>query len=383
MGFGVEGQFYLNFKVGNNDDFLDKDDFILFTVYEYAGNVLPTFIWSFRTQNESVITRLNEGNLIQAQYGRNRDDLVDVELSISSINTSKDGADFTVFNVSGYAGRLNYITNHNLRITSAQSGIATAIQVAQANGLTIFANRQTSLDSQKWIQPNNTDKAFVNSCYLHSDVGDSAVTVALTADGKFILKDVLQDLNRNGNQRFDWKFTKDPLRERDIVYNPDGTIETQSGFINNWIGYGREIKLIQQQLSEVRGVLDQPQIVLSLSNQVDKLTSVDDRYGGSKFINDNVHTNFWDSYNHNLIFLANLSKINNTFSVSDRYFTIKPLDLCMYAEEASSDSRQSSDFKSGLYYATGVIRSFQAERIDTTMILNREAFNEVRVDSSV
>lgn len=377
MSIGVDGQFYLNFKVGNNDNFLTKDDFIEFTVYEYPGNLLPTFEWSFRTQDESVLKRLNEGNLLQAQYGRTRDDLVDVQLSPSSVNTFKDGENFSVFNITGFASQISYVTNHNLQITPEQSAVEAIIAVAQANGFVVQGNIQTSRDKQRWIQPNISDKSFVNDTYLRADVQNGAVSVAITADGQFIVKDILSDIERPANNRFDWKFTKSPQTEKDVVYDSDGSIESQAGFINNWIGYGRAIKLIDNETGDVSDILEQPDVILSLSNALDKYSAINDRYGGVRFQSESVHSSFWERYNHNLIFLANLSKISNTFSVSDRYFPIKPLDLCMYSEEGTINNVVSSDFKSGLYVCSGVIRTFQADRTNTTLILNREAFNEV------
>jgi hypothetical protein len=377
MSIGVEGQFYLRFKIGDNDDFLDRDDFFFFNVYEYAGNLLPTFEWSFRTQDESILKRLNEGNLLQAQYGRSREELRDVQLSISSLSPSKDGANFTVVTCNGYASQINYITNHNIQITGEQSGVETSIAVAQSNGFTVKGNVTKSADKQRWIQHNTSDKAFVNNCYMRSDIPNSAVSIAITADNLFVIKDLRADFERPKNNRFDWKFTKNPSIESDIVYDSDGDFESQAGFINNWIGYGREIKLIDNVTGEVSSILEQPEVVLSLANKVDKLSSVNDRYGGSRYQSESVHSNYHESYNHNLIFLANLSKIENTVSTSDKFFGIKPLDLVMYSEEGTERVEQSSDYKSGLFVASGVVRNFQADRVNTTVILNREALNEV------
>jgi hypothetical protein len=380
MSVGIEGQFYLRFKIGNNDDFLDREDFLFFNVYEYAGNLLPTFEWAFKSQDESILKRLNEGNIIQAQYGRNRDELIDVKLSVSSISPTKDGANLMVIKCTGYASEINYITDHSLQVTAEQSAVKTAIDTARANGFVIKANVLTSSDSQRWIQHNTSDKQFVNDCYMRADVGDSAIAVAITADGEFILKDLLKDFRRTGFRKFDWKFTKNPLDSSDVVYDSDGDFSSQAGFINNWLGYGRVTKLINNETGLVTDIQDQPGVVLALTNIVDKLKSVGDRYGGSKFQSESVHAKFHESYNHNLIFLANLSKIENVVSVTDRFFLIRPLDLVMYSEEGTEIIEQASDIKSGLFVASGIVRNFQADRMNTTVILNREALNEVQVE---
>lgn len=382
MAFGVKGQYFLNFKFGENSDFIDKEDLVDFTVFEYAGNLLPTFKLNFRTQDESVITRLNEGNNIQAQMGRTQDDLIDVTLNISSVKHSKDGSDFVYFETSGFASEIDYVTDHTLRITPEQSAIETIIQVANENGFTVDSNVQSSNDSQKWIQPNVSSKVFVNDTYMRSDLGDSALGLAITADGKFILRDILEHINRPSSNRYDWKFTKNPQGPNEIAYSPEMYIESQSGFINNWLGYGRNIKLINNETGEVQNILDQPDVILALTNQLDKKPSISDqRYGGSRFQNTSVHENFWSSYNHNLIFLTNLSKIENVVHFGERFFLIRPLDLVMYAVESTASNKISSEYTTGLYMASGVIRKFQSNAASTSVILNREAFNNVRVNA--
>ena len=380
MSIGVEGQFYLRFKIGSNDDFLDRDNFIFFNVYEYAGNLLPTFEWSFRSSDESVLKRLNEGNIIQAQYGRTREELKDVKLSVSSVSPRKDGANMIIVTCTGYASEINYITDHELAITPEQSAIESVVQKAQENGFVVKGNITSSNDKQRWIQHNVSDKQFVNDCYMRADVGTSAVSIAITADGDYIIKDLEKDFKRSGNPKYDWKFTKNPQGNREIVYDSDGDFESKAGFINNWLGYGRVTKLINNENGEVTDIQDQPGVILALSNVVDKLKSVGDRYGGNKFQSSSVHSKFHESYNHNLIFLANLSKIENTVSVTDEFFLVRPLDLIMYSEEGTENIEQSSDLKSGLFVCSGVIRNFQADRVNTTCILNREALNEVQVE---
>ena len=382
MAIGVEGQFYLKFKIGNEEDFLDKDDLVGFTVYEYPGNVLPTFVLSFRTREESVVRNLNEGNLIQAQYGKNIESLSDVKLSPSILKVAKEGADYTYFDVSGYASEINYITDHDLLITEEVSAIEASITVAQSSGFKVEGNITKSLDKQRWIQPNITDKAFVNDTYLRAVTPDnSSVAVAITADGKFIIKDIKKYLNTKSadpEQPYDWKFTKNPEKERDYPYDADTITDSQSGLINNWLGYGREIKEINNETGEVNTILENPEVVLALSKDLDKLKSVGDRYGGSRFRSDNVHEAFHSSHNHNLLFLANLSKIEETLSVSDEFFKIKPLDLAMFSIESTESLGESSDYRSGMFLVSGLVRTFQANKIITTVLLNRDAFNEVK-----
>lgn len=380
MAFGIDGQFFLNFNFGGNSDFIGREDLVSFTIFEYPGNILPTFSLNFRTTDDSILRYLNEGNLLQAQTGRDRDNLIDIQLSPNTLKVAKDGADYIYLEVSGYASQINYITDHNLLITPLQSAIATTIQVAERNGFKVKTNINTSQDSQRWIQPNISDKAFINDTYLRAKTpNNSAVAIAITADSQFIIKDIIKDLNsRDAVNSYDYKFTKNPIGPNDYSYDADTTIESQAGLINSWLGYGREIKEINNETGVVNSILENPEVVMALSRRLDKLQDIGDRYGGSRFRSENVHEGFWSSYNHNLSFLSNLSKLENAFSVSDQFFSIRPLDVAMFVEESTELTNQSSDYKSGLYLTSGVIRSYQHNKLITTVLLNREAFNQVK-----
>lgn len=371
---GVDGQYILTISLNGNSEFLEPEDLEELTIYEYAGNILPTFELNFRSNDPRIFRYLNEGNSFSIQVGRSLNDSVDISLYPSTLKTAKDGPDARYYEIKGFAASIGYITNHNLQITAAQSGIATALQIANNNFSSVEGGLTTSNDSMKWIQPNITDKKFMNQLLLHSDLGSSFPIYAITADNRFILKDAQRAIQANT----DWRFTKTQRSRNDIVYDSDVTIDSKAGFINNWIGYGKELKVINSVSGEVESVFEEPDVIMSMSNQLDKDQSIQQRFGGTKHINDNVHVNYWESYNHNLQSLANLSKIDNTLSFTDMYFPVSPLDLVFFSEESQENDLQTGEEQSGYYLVSGVVRTFQMKRISTVVIMNREAFNNVR-----
>jgi len=374
MSFGVDGQYILSISLNGNSDFIEPEDLEELTIYEYAGNILPTFELNFRSNDETLLKSLNEGNSINVQTGKSTSESIDISLYPNTLKTVKDGPDMRYYEVKGFAASISYITNHNLQITDEKSGIEVAIELGNDNFSKVESNVFKSSDKQKWIQPNITDKQFMNQVILHSDLGTSFPVYGITSDGIFIVKDLLKALSSG----FDWRLTKNPLKPNDISYDSDVTIDSKSGFINSWIGYGKELKVINSIDGKVESVFEDPEVIMSMSKELDKSSDIERRFGGTRNINDNVHAKFWESHNHNLQSLANLSKIDNTLSFTDQFHYVKPLDVVMFTEESNSNTIQAGEEQSGLYIVSGVVRTFQMKRTSTVLILNREAFNQVK-----
>lgn len=377
MTIGVEDQYILSLTIGDNSDFLDADDLEEFTVVETAGNSLPEYILNFKAKDESIMKRLNEGNLIKAQFGRTKNDLKDINLSTSKIRSVKEGEEERFYETKGFAADINYITDHNTQITEEKSGVEVALEIANNNFTNVVSNIFKSSDKQRWIQYSISDKSFMNTCLLHSDLGSSFPLYAITADGTFILKDIVKDMVRTGLP-YDWKFSRIALDPTDIVYDPDCSLSSKAGFINNWMGYGKEILGLNTETGVISSIIENPETILALSSSVDKNQSIGDRFAGTKIINENVHENYWAAHNHNLLSLANLSKVEIALSFFDEYRDVKPLDLVMFTDQATDFTLSAGEYQSGLYYVSAVIRTVQGRRMVTTVLLNREALNQVR-----
>jgi hypothetical protein len=368
MPFGIDGQYSLSLSISSKKDFVKKEDFVELTIIEEAGNVLPTFILMFSSTDEDILRLLHEGNVLKCQFGRDNNSLKDISLSVNKIKTSEEGSDKRVYEVSGFAGNINYITDHFLNISDKKSGIEVALETAKKSFSKVSSNITKSFDKQNWIQHNISDKVFINDCYSH----------AITADGTFILKDILKDIDRPFTNQYDWKLTKEAKLNKEITYDADYIIENQSGLINNWLGYGRKL-IIDNAVTGVQTELfEKPKTVLSLSKDVPKDTTIDSRYGGEHILSENMHEKYHSAYNHNAIGLSNLSKVEQVISFSNYYYPVKPLDLIMFSAPSTELDSQSSEQVSGLYIASKVARTIQSDRMVTTLLLNREAFNKVK-----
>lgn len=374
MAVGIKGQYYFQFSLGGNKDFIDERDFKAFTLIEEAGNVLPTFMLSFETTDESVLPLLNEGNTLQVSFGKDNNSLVSTPLAVTGINSSRTGQNKRAVVVTGLYAAIPYLSSNRVNISGTLSGVE-VINSTVSKYFKFDSNILKSSDSMKWIQHNISDRAHVNKLWMHSDVPNSFIGVGITSDGKFILKDIKKDIG----QPYKWRFGKvNEDENRDIVIDGDPHVETKTGLINTWIGYGRE-KLVY----EIESGIDTPTLetqspIVALTNQMAKSSQVEARFASVGIINDNVHPNYWRAAMRNLTNLASFLNVSVTLSFHGNFKEVRVLDQVMYKEEDPTNVAQSSEFISGVYYVTKVSRTVQAGQFVTTCVINREAFNQVR-----
>jgi len=279
---------------------------------------------------------LNEGNKLTLSFGRTEATKREIELSTNGLEVEPETPNSDIYFTKGFASKLSYLSNPNMAISTKKSGIEEAISIA-SKSFTVDTNITKSKDSQNWIQSKITDKSYLAQCYMHSDLGDSFPSVAITADNKFILRDIkkMVETKKSTGFLYDWRLTSVASVETDIVYDSSLKVESKAGFINNWLGYGRVIFSNLFEGGTIDEILEQPTTLLSDPKDVDKDSTINARDGGSSFVNDNVHVNYQTSYNHNLIGLANLSKIGVTTSFTSMYVDVKPLDVIMFKKPES------------------------------------------------
>jgi hypothetical protein len=178
---------------------------------------------------------------------------------------------------------------------------------------------------------------------------------------------------------YDWKFTRQNTGDKkEIIFDSDPIFTSQSGLINNWIGYGRTTLVCDAVAGTVAEVKEEPQAVLALTNELEKAKGIEDRFNGGRLISENVHEAYWSSYIHNLQQLATLSRAELAISFSNLFHDVKPLDITMFSENSTESGTMSSEYHSGLYIVSKVVRTIMSKRIVTTVLLNREALNQVR-----
>jgi len=372
---GINGQYLFKFKLGDESDFIREEDLHNFRLIEDAGNVLPSFQIGFDTDNENILGLLNETNKFEVSFGKDlKDDYITAPLSVATKSSNKKGNSKLEITAGGLYSALPYIQDSRQSI----SGKKSAIEVIKEKVTPHFSfpdiNVQKSLDSQIWIQPNTSDKKFINELWLHADLGTSFPAIGITSGGEFLIKDMVKE----GTKPFLWKFTHNPKKATDLQYDGDYSVNDQTGFINSWVGYGREKTVYDIESGAVAQICEISEPVVALTNKLARLAEIEKRFTSTGVSNENTHANYWKSALHNLTNLASLSASAITLSFQNQFVPIKLLDQVMFTDEDVGNNSQSSALTSGLYFVSKVSRNLGNRQFSTVVILTRESLNEIK-----
>lgn len=373
----VKDQFVMSISIDTKKDFVSVSDLSEFSITEYAGGLLPTYDLMFVTEDESVLSMLHEGKTISIQYGKDTNSLEDAILFPGDIKTVKEGNNKRYIEVSGYAVSLAYVTNPYSKISDQMSAVELMIATAKIDFKRVVTNIEKSKDKQNWIQPGINNRAFLSHLMMRANIMPSFITTAILANGTYVIKDLIKDIKENKPV---WRFVRGKTTENFIDYNADATASSHNLYFNNWTGYEKEKIVLNFSTGKVEKVSTAFKPLIAMAKEIDKDPKVKGRFNGFEIQNEFVHESFWAAYDHNLVNLTQLSKIEVATSFMDQYRKIAPLDLVSYVETDTTDKGSSSEYTSGLYYVTRVTKSVQEKRYITTVSLNRESINAVRND---
>lgn len=371
----IKDQFCVSISIGAKKDFILVEDLDEFSITEYSGGLLPTYQLSFITNDESVLAMLNEGQTIAVQYGKDTNSLEDTVLFPGEIRTSKEGDNKRVIEVSGLAVSLSYLTTPLSQISDKMSAVELMIKTAEIDFPRVSSNVTKSLDSQYWIQPGTSNRAFMSHLMLRSNIMPSFIATAIQANGTFIIKDIAKVISENKPK---WKFVRGKESSDFINYDADAVMTSRNLYFNQWTGYQKEKKVLNFSTGKIDSVSTEFKPLIAMAKEIDKDSSIPKRFNGFEIMNDNVHENFWPAYDHNLVNLTQMSKVAYALSFQDSYRAIAPLDLAFLTERDTSDRGAASEFTSGLYFVTRITKSVQGARYLETAILNRESVNAAR-----
>ena len=370
----VEGQFLLTLSIGNVKDFVTQEELLEFSITEYSGGLLPTYQLLFISSNEKILSMLHEGQTIKVQYGKSNENLEEAVLYVGELNTQKEGDFKRSYDISGFATSLSYVNSHHTKISEPKSAVEVILETAKRNFKKVETNISKSKDKQNWIQWGIPDRAFMSHLMIRSNLMPSFPAMAITADGTFIFKDILADVKEG---KVDHKFVK-LESDKVIDYDADFLVSSQPLYFNNWTGYEKVKKVLNYATGKIEDVSTLFKPVIAMANEIDKDPNIKYRFNGFEMQNENVHENFWKAFDHNLVHLSQMSKVQVQLSFTSEYRKVKPLDLVFFSESDNANKAQASEYNSGLYYVTRVTKSVQAKTIVTTVTLNRESINAIK-----
>lgn len=375
---GVDNSYLFDIEIGNFRDFVSFEDKLYFNVNEYAGGILPDFNLKFFTNNPKIKTVLHEGTLIKAKLGRTYNSLDDLFLYCTSSDSVELGDQGEFFNVSGFVAPLKYVMNPTSAIYN-KSAVAAVLEVAGKYFKKIESNITTSFDTQKWVQPYKTNKEFISKTIYRADLGASFPAIAITMDGKFILKDILKDKKTDPV----WNFTRiaDPSKSNNITYLGDAPLSSNNGIINAILGRNFNFASYILETEEKVTQAITSKNVLANTERIGGIQDLADKKLAGIMQTENVHANYNKSYYQNITNLLNLSRFEVFLTTDGVYYKIRPLDKVYFAGrtiDTTAPRNSSSDTSSGQYYVTQTSRTIQNRLFYATVKLNRESPNGVQ-----
>ena len=374
---GVDEKYVFRFSLDGDEDFIEESELIKFTMIEEAGNLLPTFQLIFETDDEKIIPKLNEGNVLEVSYGRTIENMVDAELNVTRLQTGKVAQGQRRIGVSGLVNAGPYITNSQIFITTEKSGVEAMNEVASQH-FKVISNISKSRDKQRWIQANINARSFINDIWLHADLGNSFPLIGITTDKKFLIK----DFNTMLNAGFRWRFTTEiEDKKKDITYDSNYDTDSKTGLMNNWFGYGREQTVFDYEAGTEDQIFEKPDPVLALTKDLARRADIEKRFFNPGAKSENVHPRFHQTALHNMGQLISLGALELTVPTEGVFFPISILDLVMF-RDATVDREQgegsTNDFNSGLYVIGKVARTIENRQFVTMSTIFRESFNSVK-----
>ncbi len=373
---GVAKHYYFKFSLGDLIDFLGQENFGEFTIIEEAGNALPEFIFSFSSEDEDVIRYLHEGNPLSVEYGMNfNEDSATSKLSISTKKMVREGDTRFAIECKGIFDVIPYITDQYVYTSPRKSGVEVICAIADKY-FTIDTNTNASRGSMNWIQPNVTDKRFIDEVALHSYYPNSFLGIGISSDGKFIIRDIKQVVK--ANPAFVFKIS-DTYKDNEFPFLGDYELESNSGFINCWLGYKRTKPTYDFEDDRILALNQTIDPMLGDTTKLNQTTDVKRRSALHGIQNDNVHENYWNAKLRNLSGLAIFSTEALVLTATTtKYFPIKVLDLVEVQDDSLIDKSRAAYIHTGNYLVGKVVRTLFNKRLITTIHLFREAHSTIK-----
>jgi len=368
----VKGQYYFLFKLGNKEDFIDHRNLLSFNLIESVGNNLPIFDLSFYSNDTDLIKLLNENNILTISLGKDQNKAISIELIISKSEFQVESDKYYLFYLGGYLNKINYINNNKKSIQEG-SGVEVILKTAKNYfNNKVNSNIIKSSDKMNWVQPNISDRDFIDSIYLHCDLKDSFPVMAINSYSEFILHDFKKLLANKAK----WVFTyvRDSNDKNIILYSNPPMFSINSGYINNLSGYCNK-KYIHNMISgNGVDIITNNKLLLVNNKNFNKSNLVTNKTQAHRNINENVHSNYWISYLYNLNNLSLFSTVSCDLVVSGEFLDIKLLDKVI-VNTKSLRKVSAEEYSTGVYIISKISMNLSNQNLTYQIKFNRENIN--------
>lgn len=373
---GIQGKYLCSFNLNDKLDFIREEDLSKFIIIEECGNILPYFQLVFKSPDRELPNYLNEGIILKAKFGKDSDSLDDLQLVIHSMMAYRTGDDYIVYNITGLYYKIDYLDTR-IFITDKING-ATALKQIGSKFFNVDSNLSETADSMYWKQYNISHKKFINDIWLYTYIPESFISIGIDIKGNMKIRDIKKLLSKSTT---DWDLGNNRDVKNHIDYDGDYVITSQAGFINAWLGAGRNKFLYD--LDAGNGLIQNEDVkpLMALTRKLLINANREKKAFENGIINENVHENYWRAYLRNIISLAIFSTVKLTWSFNNDYRDIHVLDTILFKESAPTGNKiSSSEYSSGIYINTKVSRILSQKSMVTIVESCREGFNQPEGD---
>ncbi len=425
MPFTIKDQCTIDIKIAGYQNFFDENTLLRFIIKEEAGNVLPTWEMDFFIDDSElknndgtgsgrskleILKSLNEGSIITAALGDGgtipKTDKMDetsgadassFPLYITELNFSYEKYPYIKVYMAGIGGSNTYTTKQIIKIIKQKSSIDAIKEVAALDFSLNINSEIITKDIQNWVQYNVSNREFIQNILMHSYVSDDDFLCSnIGIDGTFtvasfknILKKITPDnKNQQAKEKFKYTFTNKTSSDDDsnknnnlipysniVVAQANGLINKLAGYEPNGIVHMFETATDNNTNISLKNKISENE-KLNRTNKIDKIAT------STRIINDNVHEKYWDTYYNNVsnLLVRGTTIVGLTFQ--RRYLSdlkvLDPVQVLLNSMKNSATKTaevSTSDFESGFYIVSKIVRCYMNKNVSTSVYCSRENLN--------
>lgn len=377
----VNGQFEIRLDIAGVTKQTKAPDLREFEMIEVAGIGLPMFKGVLVCYDSHIRALFHEGSRLIVKYSDdhiNEPNWVDTSIIITNTTVTRTDHSYNIA-FTGLYDAMNYLVEHKQRSIRDKSALEAIMLVARDHFSRVDTNIPKSEDRMVWLQPAVPDKKFIADTWMYADLPDSFPMLGITVDGRFMIRD-MATLIHEKRATPKWEFLPnvgDGSDPKKIWYNGDYVVNSNSGFMNHWLGYGNTLDVRDLELGEYEEVLEHTPPQLTKASSFARNAGADGRRGTPQWLTDNEHPRYWHAYQQNTTQLALYSTVSVTLNYDDKlHHDMRLFDMVYFREAQSARLGVDNPF-SGLYVISKLSRKFTDNGVTTSVELSRETLADI------
>lgn len=368
---GIDGQFLLDIKSEElNKDLSYFGKLHSFVAIEECGLLLPVFNICFSLKDLKNLSYFHEGSIIKAAFGKNKKDLKYINLHVIECSILDSSTEEKVIKLVATLFKPTYSKNTKIKIYKNKCSLDVMKSILNEY-FQVKTNLDLTSDRQNWIQYGISDKAFVEYLWYNSYLDNGFLALGCSAiDNMYVIKDIVKEFTK---LEYDYRFANGKKDSKDVVISKVRSSKGNFGFYNTWAA--NDFDSLNYNLST--------DTFSSKSYTINTLLSTSNKNPRNSLVEKNVskitlfaNDKYSKSKKYNIFALANYSKYNVEIELIDELYPIKLLDKIYL--DLNKEIETNSEFFSGNYLVTSVVRSIANNTCITKVILTRESPGNLR-----